>query len=712
VTRLWLGLGWAGLLVLPWYGLEEPVRAVLALRGEAAPALWQGHVWLWPLALPLLIAMGGRPRLLVLGGVLGIVWLGIEGFSIGLRGWTFPWLAAALGAPGPVQAALGWGALVYAVSCIMLAAYGLARQGWCRGDVFVLGSLLLVVGFILLFVGFPIVSILTSAARDNDGSFAPALFAQKLFSPAIWSLACIVGAHACGVAWNTLAQATLVGVLATLLGLAFALLALRTNLPLKPLVRLLSLLPVITPPFVIGLALILLFGRAGVVTNFLADHVGIPRSRWIYGMPGITIAQLLAFTPIAFLVLAGVLGAVSPSLEEASQTLRAGRWHTFRTITWPLIRPGLANAFLISFIESMSDFANPLIIGGNFDVLATDIYFAVVGAAHDQGRAAVLALVLLAFTLSAFMLQRAWTGRHSYTTVTGKGDAGVSPPLPRLLRGACYAAVLPWLVLTVVVYGIILAGGFVVTFGRDNTPTLEYFWTAFSIERGVGGWFLSGSGWPSFITTMELALLSMPLTAALGLLTAWLLDRQRFAGRTAFEFLTMMSFAIPGTVIGISYILAFNVPPVELTGTGLIIIISFVFRNMPVGIRAGIASLSQIDRSLDEASQTLGARSFRTLRLVLLPILRPAVITAMVYSFVRAVTTVSAVIFLTSGEYNLATVYIVGRADIGEYGVALVYSAVLIVVMVIVLVAISALVGEQRIGRRGIAAAEPIMVQA
>ncbi len=655
--------------------------------------------------------MTGRSRLLVLGGVLGIAWLGIEGFSIGLHGWSFPYLAALFGAPGPAQPALGWGALVYAVACTMLMAFGLARRGWCRGDVFVVGALLLVSGLVLLFVGFPVASILTSAARDNAGRFAPDLFQQKLFSPDIWSIACIAGTHACGVAWNTLAQATLVGVLATLLGLAFALLALRTDLPLKPLVRLLSLLPVITPPFVIGLALILLFGRAG--------HGDQPARR-LRARP----AQPLDLRHAGHHDRA-TAGVHPDRLPGPHRRARCGQPEPrgsiadparqplahLRTITWPLIRPGLANAFLISFIESLADFANPLIIGGNFNVLATDIYFAVVGAAHDQGRAAVLSLVLLAFTLSAFMAQRAWTGRHNYTTVTGKGDAGISP-LPAPLRAACYAAVLPWLVLTVVVYGIILAGGFVVTFGRDYTPTLEYFWTAFSIERGVAGWFLSGSGWRSFITTMELALLSMPVTAALGLLTAWLLDRQRFAGRTAFEFLAMMSFAIPGTVVGVSYILAFNVPPVALTGTSMIIIISFVFRNMPVGIRAGMASLSQIDPSLDEASQTLGARSFRTLRLVLLPILRPAVVTAMVYSFVRAVTTVSAVIFLVSGEYNLATVYIVGRADVGEYGVALAYSAVLIVVMAVVLVGISALVGEQRIGRRGIAAAQPVMVQA
>ena len=364
--------------------------------------------------------------------MLGLAWLILESTCIGPRGWTMPLLEVLFG-PGPAQAALGWGAVAYAMSCTMLVAIGLARRGWCRGDVFVVGALLLVVGLIVLFVAIPVVTILTSAARDNEGHFAPGLFVAKISSNSIWGLDCVTGSHACGVAWNTLAQATLVGVLATLLGLAFALVAVRTRLPLKPLLRLLSLLPVITPPFVIGLALILLFGRAGMVTNFLAQNFGIPRSRWIYGMPGITIAQLLAFTPIAFLVLVGVLAAISPSLEEASQTLRGGRWRTFRWVTWPLLRPGLANAFLISFIESLADFANPLVIGGNFSVLATDIFFAVVGAAHDQGRAAVLALVLLAFTLSAFLLQRSWTGRHSYTTITGKGDSGVPAVLPGAL---------------------------------------------------------------------------------------------------------------------------------------------------------------------------------------------------------------------------------------------------------------------------------------
>ncbi|HEX5305772.1 MAG TPA: iron ABC transporter permease, partial [Dyella sp.] len=669
----WLLVGWAGLLALPWYGADVGV--------SPAPALFAGRSWLWPLALALLLGIAAAvrrsPRGLVAAGAAGLAWLGVEAFLITHHGWALAGLTALAGA-APTQPALGWGAVAYALACLALLADGLAQRGACGGDVFVTGVLLLTVGLIALFVGYPVLCVLSSAVRDNDGSFAPWLFVTKFASRSIWGLGCLGGGTSCGVAWNTVAEAILVGVLTTLLGLAFALVALRTRMPARPLLRALSILPVITPPFVIGLALILLFGRAGVVTIGLAELLDMPRSRWIYGMPGITIAQVLAFTPVAFLVLLGVLQGVSPSLEEASQTLRASPWGTFRRVTWPLIRPGLANAFLIGFIESMADFANPLVIGGNFNVLSTDIFFAVVGAAHDQGRAAVLAIVLLGFTLAAFLLQRSWIGRRSYATLTGKGDAGLPAPLPTGIRIVCIGVIVPWLVLTIAVYGIILVGGFVESVGRDNTPTLEYFWTAFSVEHGVGGWFLSGSAWSSLTTTIELALIAMPFTTALGILTAWLLDRQHFAGRGAFEFLAMMSFAIPGTVIGIAYILAFNVPPVQLTGTGTIIVLAFVFRNMPVGIRAGLANLSQIDRSLDEASLTLGARSPGTLRRVILPMLRPAIITALTYSFVRAVTAVSAVIFLATGQFNLATVYIVGRADVGDYGVAIVYAAVLI----------------------------------
>ena len=210
----------------------------------------------------------------------------------------------------------------------------------------------------------------------------------------------------------------------------------------------------------------------------------------------------------------------------------------------------------------------------------------------------------------------------------------------------------------------------------------------------------TGSAWDSFWTTLEIAAIAAPLTAAVGLVTAYLLTRQNFAGKNAFEFGTMLSFAIPGTVIGVSYILAFNVPPIEITGTGIILVVSFIFRNMPVGVRAGIASMSQLDKSLDESSLTLGANSWQTFLNVILPLLKPAILAALVYSFVRAMTAISAVIFLVSAEYNMATSYIIGRVENNDYGLAIAYSTSLIVVMLLAVALLQWLVGRTNIGRR------------
>jgi iron(III) transport system permease protein len=250
-----------------------------------------------------------------------------------------------------------------------------------------------------------------------------------------------------------------------------------------------------------------------------------------------------------------------------------------------------------------------------------------------------------------------------------------------------------------------LVGGFVETWGRDYTLTLKHYAKAFAIEWTSHGILWAGAAWNSFWTTIKLSAIAAPLTAALGILSAYLLTRQKFAGQSAFEFGTMLSFAIPGTVIGVSYILAFNVPPIEITGTGIILIVCFIFRNMPVGVRAGIAAMSQIDKSLDEASVTLGARGFTTLRRVILPLLKPAIVAALVYSFVRAVTTVSAVIFLVSAEHEMATTYIINRVVNGDYGVAIAYCSVLIVLMLAAIWLIQLAVGERRLGRRAPATA-------
>ncbi|TVQ31006.1 MAG: iron ABC transporter permease [Geminicoccaceae bacterium] len=714
-VRRWLIVGWAGLLVLPWYDLPRRVGfvdALLAVDVVGASAVLQvilhGRWWLLPLlvllALPVL-ALGRerddprRVRWLLIAGLGGFGWLVLQGFAIGMPGTAWAPAAGLFGAE-VAQRGFGVGAFLVAAACLFLATEGFAARGAINGDGFVVGAVGLVVVLVAAFIFWPVSAMLQGAVLGPDGSLDLDLAASRFADQRLWSTACLTGGRSCGTAWNTLFLGIMTGLSTTILGLAFALIAVRTRFPFKGTLRALTILPIITPPFVIGLAIILLLGRSGIVTQFLWEWFQIPPTRYIYGFYGIWLAQTLAFTPIAFLVLIGVVQAVSPSMEEAAQTLRASRWQVFTTVTLPLLRPGLANAFLLSFIESISDFGNPIVLGGSYNVLATDIFFAIVGAQYDAGRAAVLAVVLLGFTLGAFWLQNRWLGRRSYTTVTGKGDGGVPAELPTPIRLGAYALALPWAALTAVIYLMILFGGFVELWGRDHSFTLRHFEAAFSIGRSEFGLVWSGAAWNSFFTTLQVSILAAVPTAAIGILIAYLLARQRFTGQRSFEFTTLLSFAIPGTVIGVSYIIAFNVPPLEMTGTGLILVLAFVFRNMPVGVRAGIAGLSQLDKSLDEASLTLRASTPQTIRRVLLPLLRPAILAALVYSFVTAMTAISAVVFLVSARYNMATTYILGRVENGDFGIAIAYCAVLIVVMALAILLLQLLIGERRLGRR------------
>ena len=714
----WIAAGWVGFCILPWYGVEDGFFAFEWLVDgypfdeDYAPAAFligQGEkLWLTPLILPLITSLFALRRkksdplyakILIASGAIGFGWLIAQGFGIGIRGFNFEWLTALFGDLGDRQFGMGYGALLLASAYLFLFTQGIAARGAINGDVFVVSAIGGVIVIVTVFVFFPIAKMLLAAFITEEGVYSASVFAPKFFDDRLWGLGCLSGGR-CGAAWNSLFLAITVGILTTVLGLVFALVVTRSGFRYKRALRALTVLPIITPPFVIGLALILLFGLSGTVTQFFADLFGVQPTRWLYGMPGVLIAQTLAFTPIAFLVLIGVVEGVSPSMEEAAQTLRANRWQTFRTVSLPLMRPGLANAFLLGFIESMADFGNPLVLGGNFDVLSTEIFFAIVGAQYDQGRAAVLAMVLLFFTLSAFYAQRMWLGKKSYTTVSGKGDAGVHPLMPNGLAVPVFIAAGVWGLFTVVVYGMILYGSVVELWGVNNTLTFKHYVTAFSVRFEETGIRWTGAAWDSFWTTIYIAAAAAPLTAIVGLITAYLLTRQSFAGKNAFEFGTMLSFAIPGTVIGVSYILAFNVPPIEITGTGIILIVSFIFRNMPVGVRAGIASMSQLDKSLDESSLTLGANSWQTFRRVILPLLKPAILAALVYSFVRAMTAISAVIFLVSAEYDMATSYIIGRVENNDYGLAIAYSTTLIFVMLAAVGLLQVLVGRTKIGRR------------
>ena len=694
----------AGLLLLPWHYPQDGF-ALVSVWGEdadATSALAQaarhGRFWFWP-ALAALALCAAWPRALA-PAVLGLAAVLAQALAVGVQGWSAPWLEALFGALDDRQFGIGLGGACTTLGFLWLTTGALARRGAFRGDRFVAGGVGLRALLILLFTAWPVLRLLAEMAAPREGFTAWASLAERLLDRKLLSLACVVQPVGCGVLWNTLLLAACSATGATLLGLCFALLVTRTGLPGRRALRMLTVLPLITPPFVIGLGLILLFGRAGLVNQAAEALFGWELGRWIYGFDGVFLAQVFAFTPTAFLVLIGVVEGISPAMEEAATMLRATRMRAFTSVALPLMLPGIANAWLVAFVESLTDFGNPVVLGGSFGVLSTEIFFAVVGAQQEFGRAAVLASVMLVVALGAFALQRRVVARRSYVSLTGKGDAGLPPQLPAPVRRAAMAVALPWAGLTVIVYAMALAGAFVKVWGRDWTPTLEHFRRAFALEWSAGGLIFSGGAWHSLGTTLLLAGIAAPITAAMGLLAAWLLARQDFRGRTLLEFALMLTFAVPGTVMGVAYILTFNLPPLELTGTAVILLACFVFRNLPVGVRSGLAAMSQLDRSLDEAALTLRASSFRVLRTVVLPLLKPAIVTALVYAFVRAVTTVSAVIFLVSAEYEMATVFIINRVINGDYGVAIAYCAVLILLMVGAVGLIQLLVGQRRLGRR------------
>lgn len=576
---------------------------------------------------------------------------------------------------------LGYSTILLFVGLGAVMTIAFARLEYLGGDHFVIGSLISIILLIAIFIIFPSVAIFLPMFKDDMGLWTAWQFMEILTQ-----------SHTLSVIRNSIVLGTAVGIGATFFGLIFAIYTTRIARRSAFIARVFSILPIVTPPFIVGLGVTLMLGRSGYITELMVEWFGLQKTNWLYGFTGIWLAQVLAFAPMSFMILDGALKSLHPSLEEASYTLKANRYQTFFGIILPLLKPALANSFLIIFVQSLADFSNPLVLGGSFDVLATQIYFYIAGAQLDYASASTLGSVLLLFSLAIFVVQYLWIGQRSYVTISGKAYRGDVQEMPASLKLGVTITLYIWMVFNVLLYGSIFFGSFTVNWGVDYTLTLQNYINLF----GNG---MSDGAWPSLITTMIYAGVAAPITALFGLLIAYVVVRQQFYGKKVIEFSTMLCFAVPGTVAGVSYILAFNDAPIYLTGTAAIVVISMVMRNVPVGIRSGIAGLGQLDKSLDEASLSLRASSLQTIRHIILPLLRPAILSTLVYSFVRAMTTVSAIIFLVTPETRVATSYILNRVEDGEYGIAIAYGSVLIVVMLAIILLFDLLVGEARISR-------------
>lgn len=450
----------------------------------------------------------------------------------------------------------------------------------------------------------------------------------------------------------------------------------RTNIPGKPIWHVILILPVISPPFVSAIAILMLFGFNGLFTKQL---LGIQDFN-IYGYRGVVLSQIFTFAPIGYMTLRGVLSSLSPTLEDAAMNMGATRWQTFRRVVLPLSLPGIASAFLVVFIESLADFGNPLVLAGSrFPMLAPQAFLEITGSFNLQ-MGATLAVILLLPSITAFAIQRYYLQKRQYVTVTGKPATSASKIVSLGMQRLLTAILAGFAIFIVIFYGTILAGAITKVWGYDYTLTFEHFRYTFSVGR------------ESIKDTIIVAIVSTPISGILGMLIAFLVIRRRFPGKSVLEFSAILNFAVPGTVIGIGYILAFNQPPLILVGTFAILALNFIFRYMPVGIQSGMAVLSQIDPSIEEAAQNLGADGVTTFRKITLPLIAPAFFSGLVFAFVRAMTAISAAIFLVSAKWNLMTVQILNQVGSGRLGVAAAFSVILVFIVIVAIFVIGRVV--------------------
>ncbi len=529
-------------------------------------------------------------------------------------------------------------------------------------DPIMVTTIVVLITFLTLFILYPL-AILLVDSFVGDGRFGLSIFKRIFAMPSF--------THAIT---NTLKVGFVVGIFSTLIGLLFAYVEVyvRLNKFAGGLFKVVSMLPVVSPPFVLSLSMIMLFGKAGIITRFLL-HI---YDNSVYGYWGIVIVQTLTFFPVCYMMLKGLLKNIDPSLEEAARDMGASRWKVFADVTLPLMLPGLGNAFLVTFIESIADFANPMIIGGSYDTLATTIYLQITGA-YDKSGAAAMAVVLLLITLAMFAVQKYYLEAKTAATLTGKAsrarmlieDKSVKVPLTILCSlGALFV---------IMMYICVPIGACFPTWGYKFFPlTGKWFSQVFTKYHGL----------KAFKDSFLLSLIASPITALLSMIISYLVVKRKFRAKGFIEAVSMLAMAVPGTVLGVGYIRGFSGGLFHtgflqgIYGTGLILIIVFIVRSLPTGTRSGISALRQIDKSIEESAYDMGADSFKVFMTVTLPLIKDSFLSGLVTAFVRSITAISAIILLVTPSYLLITVQINEFAEKGSFSLACAFATILIVI--------------------------------
>ena len=533
------------------------------------------------------------------------------------------------------------------------------RSGLSR-HAFPLGVVAIAVAFLGLFFLYPLLKVFGASLLDAQGTtltFANYLsvLSNRFFLQGLT---------------NSLTIAVAAAAFAILIGVPFAFVLARLPVGGKPALLALAALPLVLPSFVGAYALVLLFGRAGIVTGML-QSLGIPFES-IYGAKGIMLVYALTLYPYVALPTVAAFKSVDVSVEEAAQNLGASPGRMLRTVTLPLVLPSILAGGLLVFIEALENFGVPFVLAEDKPILAVEAYKLFVGeTASNPASAGVLGMLLIGCTVAALLIQRGILARRHFAT-RARGATpllAVSPPMRRL--GAVYC----W---TVIVAALVpFAAVVVVSFLEFRGPVLQY---GLSLDNFAQ---LFQRSYRPLTNTVLLATLAAAGAAIIGVPVAYVVVRHRSRLSALLDVVATSPFAVAGTVLGIGLVLAYSSGFLILTGTWLIMVLAYIVRKLPFSVRSASAILHQIDPSLEEASVNLGVAPLATFLRITVPLMLGGIVGGLVLTFVTVASELSSTVVLYSGPWTTMTVAMFQALEGTSPGVASAAATVLIVFTVL-----------------------------
>ena len=522
-----------------------------------------------------------------------------------------------------------------------------------------IGIAILLLSFFVLFVVYPLAQVLYKsvlASNTSDITFTMDYF-QKFFARKYY--------------WSTLVNSFYVTVastlLASLIGLPMAYLLRSYKVPGSKYLNILIVISYLSPPFIGAYAWIQLFGRNGFWTKFLTESFGwqVPS---IYGFTGIVLVFSLQSFPLIYMYVSGALKNLDNSLNEAAESLGLNAFQRVIKIILPLVMPSLLAGALLVFMRVFSDFGTPMLIGEGFRTFPVLIYTQFMGeVSTDDHFAAALCVIIIAITLILFFMQRYLSNKYAYSMTALKPMEQVEPKGIRKLFAYLF------------VYGIALLA---------ILPQLTVIYTSF-LETSGGTVYTGNLGFSNYentllakdnnsiINTYIFGLCAISLVVVIGVFVAYLTARKKSFVTEMLDTLTMFPYIIPGSVLGISFLYAFNSRPLLLSGTAIIIILSLAIRRMPYTIRSSTAIISQISPSIEEAAISLGSTEFQTFRKITVPMMLPGVMAGAIMSWITLISELSSSIILYTSSTSTLTVAIYAEVIRSNFGNAAAYSTIL-----------------------------------